>query len=678
MSSSAAIPSLDLAPPKPWRRFVPAWLRSLIWVDSVEKYDAFLSYSWQSESSRKVAPVIQATIQRFLCPWYKFRAKSVFRDLSCLPAGSSLEGELCDRLDRSTHLIVLASPEAVHSHGMEIEARHWFSRARQGQVLIIIPAGNSNKWEEIRSYLLPPTIASNLTAEPLWISLKEDLREKILANPDDRRLSEEVCEALNQILLAFYPGRDWGQLRGQESLQRRRARRLVSVVSVVLVGLTLYALWSRNQARQETKLALARQLAAQADYVRITEADGLERSALLAVQSAREAPLVENDAALRQALALLPKHVTTFRENGQVNAVAFSPDGRLVATGSIDKTTRVFDTASSKELWSRTEDGSVWAVAFSPDGRLVATGGVVNIGATGTTHVFDAASGKELWSKEKPGAVYAVAFSPDGRLVATSSLISDYRNAGEVGGTARVFDAASGKELWSKSEDVSAIVAMAFSPDGRLVATGSAQATVRVLDAASGKELWSKTEGDRVIAVAFSPDGRLVATGSEDKTARVFDAASGKELARQIEDDTVNAVAFSPDGRFILTVDATEARPDLIVTHEARQLADLIEQACSHLSRNLTSEEWKQYIGDATPQRTCPNLPWEEPPGFSKRSWAELTRLFGPIIHKQTEHAPPDSALQTPPVASVAKGTPIGSGASKTLAALRALVALLC
>src|SRR5262252_5958466 len=103
VTDSVRPPWLDLAPPRPWRRFVPSWLRALIWVDSARGYDAFLSYSWKSDS--KVAPVIQSVIQRFLCPWYKLRAKTVFRDLSCLPASSSLENELFDRLDRSTHLI---------------------------------------------------------------------------------------------------------------------------------------------------------------------------------------------------------------------------------------------------------------------------------------------------------------------------------------------------------------------------------------------------------------------------------------------------------------------------------------------------------------------------------------------------------------------------------------------
>jgi len=132
------------------------WLRSLIWVDSAQSYDAFLSYSWKSDS--KVAAVIQSLIQRFLCPWYKLRVKTLLRDLSCLPAGSSLEKDFFDRVDRSTHLIVLASPEAAASHEVEIEARHWFSRPRNRQVLIIVSSGDCKTWEETLERLVPPAV----------------------------------------------------------------------------------------------------------------------------------------------------------------------------------------------------------------------------------------------------------------------------------------------------------------------------------------------------------------------------------------------------------------------------------------------------------------------------------------------------------------------------------------
>jgi hypothetical protein len=107
-----------------------------------------------------------------LRPWYKLRAKTVFRDLSCLPAGSSLEAEVFERLDRSKHLIVLASPEAAVSRGMEIEAQYWFNRPRSMQVLIIVSSGKCETWEEIRTHLLPSAVRDSLTSEPLWAPLQ--------------------------------------------------------------------------------------------------------------------------------------------------------------------------------------------------------------------------------------------------------------------------------------------------------------------------------------------------------------------------------------------------------------------------------------------------------------------------------------------------------------------------
>src|ERR1700735_4829266 len=109
-SAGAALPR-DLPPTPPrWRLLCPAWLRGLIWAVQVNSFDAFLSYSWTSDAA--VAPMIQSVLQRFLCPWYKLRARNIFRDLSFLPASSDLPTSLKEKLDRSKHLIVLASPDA--------------------------------------------------------------------------------------------------------------------------------------------------------------------------------------------------------------------------------------------------------------------------------------------------------------------------------------------------------------------------------------------------------------------------------------------------------------------------------------------------------------------------------------------------------------------------------------
>src|SRR5208337_314379 len=260
MADAAESPQLDLAPLREWRHLVPAWFRSLIWVDSAASYDAFLSYTWKSDS--EVALVIHRVLQQFLCPWYKLRNKTIFRDLSCLPAGSSLETELFERLDRSRHLIVLASPDAARSSGMEMEARHWFSRKRDGKVLIIVTGGEFKKWGKIRDNLLPPAVRANLATEPVLIHLQHR-RAEILANPTEPKLRSELVDDLKQIFLRLYPGQTWEELRGVERSQRRRAL----AFRVFLLVIIVVALVSGWYALQQNQIAVSRRLAAQSEDI---------------------------------------------------------------------------------------------------------------------------------------------------------------------------------------------------------------------------------------------------------------------------------------------------------------------------------------------------------------------------------------------------------------------------
>jgi tetratricopeptide (TPR) repeat protein len=263
---SADVLAMDVAPPKSWRRFVPAWLRSLLWVDSAKGYDAFLSYSWTADM--QIAPVIQSVIHRFLCPWYKVRAKTVFRDLSCLPAGSSLNHELFSRLDKSTHLIVLACPEAANSRGMDMEAKYWFSRHRTGEVLIIVTAGplqelrdgvengdrlketrqQPHEWYEIRDRLLPPALKAHFAeTEPVWVSL-DHRRQDILSDPRSERLRGQAIEDLKQLFLRLYAGTTWEELQGEERAQKRRAMGLMAGVTALFLVAALAIVWQWSKA----------------------------------------------------------------------------------------------------------------------------------------------------------------------------------------------------------------------------------------------------------------------------------------------------------------------------------------------------------------------------------------------------------------------------------------------
>jgi len=220
-----------------------------------------------------------------------------------------------------------------------------------------------------------------------------------------------------------------------------------------------------------------------------------------------------------------------------VRGVAFAPDGRRLVSGSSDHTLRIWDLPTGRTLHRIAAHRSgLRQVAFAPDGRSVASASLDH-----TVRIWDAATGKlTRIFDDHTGSVYGVTYSADGKLLASASFDREIRlwdttvNDGDGDGPAR------------PGPHRSSTYAVDVSPDGRLVASASEDKTARIWDARTGAVRRVLRFDHSVWGVAFSPDGRRLATGS--RRVLIHDLASGAQVELKGHTGGVDDVAFSRDG----------------------------------------------------------------------------------------------------------------------------------
>jgi WD40 repeat protein len=243
---------------------------------------------------------------------------------------------------------------------------------------------------------------------------------------------------------------------------------------------------------------------------------------------------------LRRASPPDPRLRYTFKGHVRsVVSVAFSPDGKTLATGSWDKTIKLWDVATGKNTTTLTGNtGVVRAVTYSPDGKMLASAG----GNDQTIKLWDAVTGKNIATMSgHKEIVQSVAFSPDGKILASGGWDK----------TVELWDVATGKNITTLNGHDSPV---AFSPDGKTLATGSWDETIKLWDVADGKNIATLNGHDKCVSsVAFSSDGKILASGSSDSKINLWDVARRKSIAilKFPAPSAVGpvAVAFSPDGK---------------------------------------------------------------------------------------------------------------------------------
>lgn len=204
------------------------------------------------------------------------------------------------------------------------------------------------------------------------------------------------------------------------------------------------------------------------------------------------------------------------RHANQVDSLAFSPDGTLLASVSFDQTVRLWSPLTGNLLLTLTgHTDQVYSVAFSPDGTNLASAG-----ADGTIRFWDIKTGLQTkMLVDYTGWIGSIAFSPDG-----STLVS-----GGGSTVARLWDVRSGKQRFSMNGHTGAIRKVAFSPDGKLIASGGDDYTIRLWNAQTGDPVSSLTGHTGTIwGLQFTPDSQMLVSGSADQTVQLWDIKKGQ------------------------------------------------------------------------------------------------------------------------------------------------------
>jgi WD40 repeat protein len=328
---------------------------------------------------------------------------------------------------------------------------------------------------------------------------------------------------------------------------------LIALIIAFIAGFTVY------QNNELTKFFQSNQSIALTRYSDVLFRKGEKFDAILEglraaipLQKLRLYTPEETIDALRRALYGVKERNRLQGHIGKVYSLSFSPDNQILASGSLDKTIKIWDVNTGKKINTlKGHDGKVYSVNFSPV-SVASPQGIGQILASGsldtTIKLWNATTGEEINTlRGHSSEVNSISFSPNGKILASGSLDK----------TIKLWNVAAGEEIKTLKGHTSKVNSISFSPDGKTLASGSEDGTVRLWNLDTYESTILSEDDYFVYSVSFSADGKTLASGGADGTIRLWDLSDAGNISNRQptilnrHDYSVYSVSFSKDGKIL-------------------------------------------------------------------------------------------------------------------------------